>query len=322
MALACWRSIVACSLLLGPMLVSCRPSSPRPREHETPASASPSPIELEAGAPTASATLPAPAIPVDAAEPVPERWVELYYPGWTMARRPAGSIDLSSVSDVVLFGLVPVGRRADATPTGLDDRRVASATAAARAGGASVLVCVGGERTGERFRDAIGEDGAELAASIAAFVGRHGLDGVVLDVEPLSAVAEPALVAFVTTLRERLRASNAHARVEAVVAPDAREIARLAPIASLLDRVAVMSYLARTSDEDDARLVERIVALGIARDRVGLGIDARTPEERARRRADAVRDGRAGGIILWHAGSLCGRGDAGARCAPTASLLR
>jgi hypothetical protein len=302
-------------LALGAALASCCRSPPEPREREastaTPLGAG-APVLPSAGA-AASSSGPR--------EPVRRPWVELYYPSWTMTVRSAGSFDLSSVSDLVLFGLVPDGRSASAKPAGLDEQRVTAARSAARASGASVLVCVGGERTGERFRDAVGADGAALAASVAAFVREHELDGVVLDVEPMSAVAESALVAFVTALRERLRVVRPDARVEAVVAPDAREIALLAPIATLLDRVAVMSYLGRSSDEDDQRLVDRIVALGISRERVGLGIDARTPEERSRRRAAAVRDGQIGGLILWHAGSLCKGGDGGARCALAVTSL-
>src|SRR5690606_24105885 len=186
-------------LALGVALASCRPSQQQPREREAPSAAPP----IEASAPLVTDAAAA-ASSSEPREPARRPWVELYYPGWTMAARPAGSIDLSSVSDLVLFGLVPDGRRADATPTGLDDQRVGAARAAARASGASVLVCVGGERTGERFRDAIGADGAALAARVSAFVGRHDLDGVVLDVEPLSAVGEAPLVAFVTALRDRL----------------------------------------------------------------------------------------------------------------------
>lgn len=213
-------------------------------------------------------------------------WIELYYPGWAMGKWPPSSIRWAAVTDVVLFGLVPDGTGIETQSSGLTRERIAAATRAARAEGVKVLVSLGGEKTGRRFRDA----GVALAERVAAFVREHGLDGVVLDIEPLADVAEPVLVAFVRALHARV------SRIEAVVAPEASEIARLAPIAPELHRVGIMTYLRRLDAAEEAMLLARVpkppadVALG------HLG---------------------AANAILWHIGLLCDRRDAGLPCDPT-----
>ena len=318
------------SLLLsfGLLLASCRASSAPPRARDAGA---PSAVATPTRAPDAALVdAVAPAL-VTAAPSSPDSpataqaWIEVFYPGWAMPGRPPAAIDWSNVTDVVLFGLVPAGDRVEAASTGLTSERIAAARAAARTAGASVLVCLGGERTGRRFRASIDVDGGtSLAASVGAFVEEHDLDGVVIDIEPLAEVPAGALVGFVRHLRKRLEAGDARSRrLEAVVAPDAREVARLAPIASELGRVAVMSYLgAATTPERERELLDALVAIGFGRANVGVGLDGSTTTARTAQRTELVRTGAAGGVILWHAGTLCERAAGGARCSPAPEGLR
>lgn len=266
--------------------------------------------------------------PVARASPPPQPWIELYYPGWTIPLRPPRAIPLAGVTDVILFSLLPepIGPRVEFLGNGLSPDRVASVVAVAHAARAKVLVGVGGDRTGVRFRAAIAADeGRALAARIAEFTEEHGLDGVVLDVEPIEDVPPALFHAFVHALRDRLRADGGTARLEAVVAPDLDEIGRLAPVVDALDRVAVMSYLGpsgRSVDggaraRPDARMIlAGLRAIGVPAAQIGVGLDANTTPADSKRLASLVDAGRAGGFIAWHAGTLC---DAEVR-APCTSL--
>ncbi len=251
--------------LLFAIVVACRSPSP--------------PSVRDAGAPPAASTAPA----IDAAPSIHERWVELYVAGWAIPT----SLDLAKVTDVVLFGIVPSANGVDLGT--LTDEKIERVTNAARAVKVPVLVCVGGEKTGALFVDA----GAPLATAIARFVEKHGLDGVVLDIEPLSAISAASLDGFVRALR-RARPM----RIEAVVAPDPKEIARLAPLARLLDRVAIMSYLGRG---DQSARVDELRAAGFPVEHIGLGLDNKTSERERAERIESAKRGTTGGLIVWHA---------------------
>lgn len=209
------------------------------------------------------------------------RFVERYVAGWTLRGRPASSLAMEGVTEVVLFSLLPrEDGGIDAVTNGLTDARIAAVKALAP----RTFVAVGGERTGRLFRS------PKLAESVAAFVRAHGLDGVVVDAEPLADVPEGVLVAFV----RGLVAALAPRPVSAVVAPDEAEIARLRPVAGDLDRIAIMSYLGEPSAERERQLVGAVARLGIPRARIGVGIGPKTSA--AVRRA---REPLAGGVILW-----------------------
>lgn len=173
----------------------------------------------------------------------------------------------------------------DATTNGLTDARIAAIEARAP----RTFVAIGGERSAARFRS------PKIAASLARFVIDHGLDGVVLDVEPLADLPAGAFASLVRDVAEAI----APRPVRAVVAPKRDEIARLGQVARALDRVAIMSYLGEPSLSEEQALVEALVALGVDRARIDLGIGPRTTPETARARAQA-----AGGVILWGGAQL------------------
>jgi hypothetical protein len=260
----------------------------------------------------------------DGAASVRGPWLELYYPGWAIATSPPETIDWTGVTDVVLFGVVPsIAGDLDASTSAYTTQKLARAVVAARAAGASVLIAVGGEKTARRFRAALESDaGAEgLATSVGRFVEAHGVDGVVLDIEPLAELGPRPLEAFVRAVRARSLASAKPWRVEAVVAPDRSEIAHLAPVFDAFDRIAVMSYLGAPSADVERGLVAQISGGGVAPSRIGLGVDARTGTEERRSRVTLVRSGAAGGLIVWHAGTTCLPRDPGGPCRPSPSRL-
>lgn len=212
----------------------------------------------------------------------------MYVAGWSLRDRPAHSF--AGVTDAILFSLLPKpDGTLDATTNGLTDERIASVAKEARARKARVLVAVGGEKTAPRF----GAKG--IATSIAAFVTKHDLDGVVLDVEPLAALPHETLAALAHDVKEAI----APRLLTIVVAPEPAEIAMLGPLASDVDRVTVMSYLGEPSAAKEQALVESLGGVGFDRTRIGLGIGPQTLIEARQNRLARVREGRAGGIALW-----------------------
>ena len=84
-----------------------------------------------------------------------------------------------------------------------------------------------------------------------------------------------------------------------MVAPDAHEIDALASVAADLDRVVLMSYLGEPSLDAERALVDRLVAAGAERGRIGLGIGPRTAAPAANARRSAALRREVGGIALW-----------------------
>jgi hypothetical protein len=245
-------------------------------------------------------------------------WVEVHQAGWAMREVAPTSIAWEGVDDVILFSVLPrADGTLDAATNGLASDRVSEAVRHARASGARVHVAVGGERSAARFARAFAsDDGRALAASLRTFVEQHALDGVVLDVEPLSSMTPAAFAAFVQACRAQLE--DRHLGV--VVAPTAADAARLGAVAGEIDRVSIMSYLAPAEPATERRLVDVIAGAGIERRRIGLGIDRRSGAEAVTWRADLVRGGAAGGLLVWEVGALC-RGKA-APCSPLPAGVR
>jgi hypothetical protein len=241
-----------------------------------------------------------------------ETWVEVHQAGWAMREVAPTSIAWEGVDDVILFSVLPrADRTLDAATNGLTPDRVREAVRHARASGARVHVAVGGERSAAGFARAFAsDDGRALAASLRTFVEQHALDGVVLDVEPLASMTPVAFAAFVRACRAQL--GDRHLGV--VVAPTEADAARLGAVAGEIDRVSIMSYLASADPATERRVVEAIVGAGVDRRRIGLGIDGKSGAEAVAWRADLVRGGAAGGLLVWEAGALC-RGKA-APCSP------
>lgn len=213
----------------------------------------------------------------DASPPPP--WVELHYAGWSMETLPPSALSLDGVTDVVFFAAVPDGRGVEIVSTKLREENIA----ALRGRGVRVLLAVGGEKTGARFRGVAAE-------AIDRLVDRLGLDGVELDIEPLSEISDAKLAEIVRGLSKPQR------MLTFAVMPREDEVKRLAPFADVVDRVSLMGYVDRISPVRERELVSALERAGFARHKIGIGIDART--ERAERVVT-------GGILLWEAGALC-----------------
>lgn len=200
----------------------------------TPDAGTPDAGAADAGAPDAGAP--------DAGAPLPGRvlWVSGYYPGWVRSTLPPTDIDYRALTHLVDFSMHP---RTDGT---LEDTHsilgVSGATiAAAHAGGAKVLLCVGGANTAAGFR------GATTPANLTAFVDNivstvvtHGYDGVDLDWEPLPSSDRAQYVAMVNALQARLAALSPRRALTAAV--DSWAASTLAAVADRFDQVNVMTY--------------------------------------------------------------------------------
>lgn len=218
-------------------------------------------------------------------------FVEMYVAGWSLRDRPASSFSFAGVTDVVLFSVLPnADGSLDAATNGLTDERITAVTRRARAEKARVLVAVGGEKTAARFAKATG-----IASSLAAFVKTHGLDGVVLDIEPLAGIPHETL----GKIARDVKAAIDPKVVTIAVAPDEAEIARLGSIAPDLERVTMMSYLGEPSPAREESLVVALEAVGFERRAIGLGIGPQTLIEARENRRARAREGKAGGIALW-----------------------
>jgi hypothetical protein len=241
----------------------------------------PPPVPLE-GAPAASSA----SVEVRHDPPPPAlkaQWVELHYAGWTMEAFPPSSLDLEGVTDLVLFGVVPDKGLLDASAGQLGVDKIARAVKHARAAGVRVHLCLGGEKSGARFRDIV-------PGEISDRVDRFGFDGIELDIEPLAEISDAKLAEIVHGLRRPQRT------LAMVVLPREDEVARLAPLATAIDRVSLMGYVDRISPAREAELVAALTRARFPKERIGVGRDARTV---------AIPAGDVGGVLLWEANALC-----------------
>ena len=225
------------------------------------------------------------------AEAPAKPFVEMYVAGWSLRDRPAFSF--VGVTDAILFSVLPKPDGSlDATTNGLTDERIAEVMKAARAEKARVLVAIGGEKTARRFE---GNREKRIAASLASFVEKYELDGVVLDVEPLADLPHETLASLAHEVKQAISPRF----LTIVVAPHPRELERLAPLVGDVDRVTVMSYLGEPPAAKEREVVQVLVSFGFDRRRIGLGIGPKTLIEARENRLESVREGIAGGIALW-----------------------
>lgn len=200
-----------------------------------PATPPPAPV-VDAGPATPP---PAPAPVVDAGTPS-GLWVTGYYAGWTRTTLPPPAIDFRALTHLVDFSLRPLAAGTLEDQHGILGNAPAT-IAAAHAGGAKVLLCIGGAQTAAGFQ------GATSAARLSAFVDRivgtvtrYGYDGVDVDWEPLTATDRPGYVAFITALSARLSALAPRRQLTAAV--DSWSSTTLALVADKFDQVNLMTY--------------------------------------------------------------------------------
>lgn len=222
-------------------------SAPPPAAIDAGTTAPPPPVvAIDAGVPTTPPPPPAvdagtPTAPfVDAGTPTSGLWVTGYYAGWTRTTMPPTAIDFRALTHLVDFSLRP---RADGT---LEDQHgilgnAPATLSAAHAGGAKVLLCIGGAQTAAGFQGATSS--ARLTAfvdNIVSVVTRFGYDGVDVDWEPLTSADRPAYVAFVNALHARLSTMTPRRQLTAAV--DSWSSTTLALVADKFDQVNLMTY--------------------------------------------------------------------------------
>jgi chitinase len=174
----------------------------------------------------------------------PGTWINLYYPGWTEGTLPISDIDLTAVTQVMHFALVPTVNEGGAQVT-LDDALngvgAASAKAlvdAVHAAGKKVLITVGGSARGSRDFAAGIADPAFVPLIVSTAVAR-GYDGIDIDVEARTVTAA-AFQDFSRQLRQEV--DRAAPQLVLTTAALGASAATFGPVADVYDEINIMTY--------------------------------------------------------------------------------
>jgi len=182
---------------------------------------------------------------LDAAPPVaPGTWINLYYPGWTQGAVPVADIDMSAVTQIIHFALVPTvveGGTGVYLDDVLNDVDAASAKMlidTAHAAGKKVLISIGGAGRGSRdFAAAIADPGF-IPLLVSTTVGR-GYDGIDVDVETRN-VSAASFQMFSQQLKQAMTAMAPQLRLTTAALGAAS--ATYGPLAQIYDEINIMSY--------------------------------------------------------------------------------
>lgn len=227
----------------------------------------------------------------DASAPVaPGTWINLYYPGWTESALRVTAIDLTAVTQIIHFALVPTVAEGGTSVTlndTLNSVEAASAQVvvdAAHGAGAKVLICVGGSGRGSRdFAAAIADPGF-IPLLISTAVDR-GYDGIDIDVETRTVTAA-SFLDFSRQLREQV-AATAPSLILTTAALGAAS-AMYGPVAAFYDEINIMTYnfvYGPTQTWHDSpvsggvgefysidRAAREFQAAGVPRSKIGIGL--------------------------------------------------
>ncbi len=229
-------------------------------------------------------------------------WVTAYYAGWLQGENnsgymPAQDIDLSAVTDIVHFALVPV-RDGSLNDRGNGVSAVAAKALTSRAhrAGKKVLISVGGWGSEEAFLGASSDGNrSKFISALVGLMKGRGYDGVDVDWEPLSASSAGPYRAFITALRAALDRVSPKPALTAATSWSPEIIAGLQ---GQFDRINLMTYdlsgayqgwvtwhnapiydagrvfpgTSRKVPSADA-MVEEYIAAGVPAAKLGIGID-------------------------------------------------
>lgn len=166
-------------------------------------------------------------------------WVTGWYAGWLQNRMPANTIDYSVVTHVVHFMIDPLpdGSLGVSNRPGFgSNAEIAGTVNAVHAGGAKVLVTVGGAGSYTAFQSAIAPaNRPKFVTNLVAFVARHNYDGVDVDMEPVNPADYADFRAFVTAMRLALPVGKL------LTVAGASGVA-VGPVAQHFDQINVMTY--------------------------------------------------------------------------------
>jgi chitinase len=175
-------------------------------------------------------------------------WVTGYYPGYESGAMAPSNIDLTTVTHVIHFSLVPNSDGSlDSNANNLTAAACAKLVGVAHAAGRKALVCVGGAGSETGFLGATTAANLGLfVANAANFMSAYGYDGVDLDWEPFNSADANPYTNLVNALRATLGANKlltvaAPAYPEYGDSPTA-EFAMLASVQGRFDQINIMTF--------------------------------------------------------------------------------
>ncbi len=169
-------------------------------------------------------------------------WITVYYAGWSQKNLPANDIDMSAITHLIHFALVP---NDDGTlnprPNSLSPANITAAVTAAHSANRKILISIGGAKTIDAFSKAISPDvRSKFVQNIVAWTADHGYDGVDVDMEPLNEPDAANFKAFVQELHSALKSRNADFLLTAA-APD-NSASFFTDLLPCFDQINVMTY--------------------------------------------------------------------------------
>ncbi len=168
-------------------------------------------------------------------------WITAYYAFWEQDNLKPDEIDMSALTHLVHFALVP---RPDGSfqPDGntLNEDKPKAAVAATHRAGRKILISVGGGGTIEGFREAINiNNRSNFVRNIVDWTGEHGYDGVDVDMEPIEERDVGNFKAFIHDLHGKLKARNPAFILTTAAGDDPRVFGALQ---RYFDQINVMTY--------------------------------------------------------------------------------
>lgn len=133
-------------------------------------------------------------------------WVTAYYPSYEIGTPPISGLNLSAITDLVFFQLVPTTAGALSDPNGGIDSNASALATEVHGAGKKVLICIGGGQTEPTFAKVLASSTLRTTFinNIVSWVSTYGFDGVDIDDEPLGASDGPNYETFITSLHTAL----------------------------------------------------------------------------------------------------------------------
>ncbi len=187
------------------------------------------------------------AVPGGTADAQDGPWATGYYAGWQLGRGdngylPLRSVDLSTLTDVILFSLVPQADGGlDTTSNTITSAGSAALLKAAHPHGTRVLISIGGWFSEPNFLAATtGPTLNTFVSNLTSFARRGGFDGIDIDWEPLNGADATNFTNLAAALRDWLR-NNAPSMILTTTCIDGNQ-ALMASVQQYFDRICIMTY--------------------------------------------------------------------------------
>jgi chitinase len=178
-------------------------------------------------------------------------WSTGYYPGWEQGSMPASNIDLTALTHVIHFSVIPnPDGTLNSSANGISVPNSTDIVARAHAAGKPVIICVGGAGSEPDFLPATSNTTlAVFVSSLTNFMASRGYDGVDLDWEPLTAADTGQFTNLVNHLRSALNGFPQHKWLTVAAGayppygdPPTAEYKMYASLQSQFDQINVMTY--------------------------------------------------------------------------------